>query len=256
MKGMLTVVAPDPADFRSVPEFVRVPTPPLKTPWIWESLRVSHVPVLLIAVPVPARICPEIHVAVPVLLSVRVPVSCLTVTPLTFKGPLTVVTPAPVISPPDQSQFPSIVSVPVPPSVPPVIVNAVTAAVEMALLTFIVPPLTCTVPGAGVEIVLLTFRVPPLTSNVPIPVKLVPALRSNVPPANCNVTDGAELLNPPVLLPPAPKLIVPVRTSTVPLFVKGRLTAVVPDPAAFVNAPEFVKVPAPPLNTPWISESI
>ena len=98
----ITAVVPAPADFLNVPEFVNVPAPWKGTPTIDTSLWTSHVPALLMAVPVTVLTFPAVHVAVAALfsVSVRPPVSAFVV-PLRFNGPLTVVTPVPVIVPPD-----------------------------------------------------------------------------------------------------------------------------------------------------------
>ena len=158
------------------------------------------------------------------------------------EGP-TISEPVPLRVPPVQLKDPDTVTVLVPDSVPdPERVRLGMLMLE-AVLKFTVPepvtvvealydPCTVTVP-------LLKFTViPPLTLDCVSRVWVPPKLR--VAPA-----DPVKL---PLLLPPAARLRVPVRTSTVPPLLKGMLMALVPAPALFLTVPELVKAGAPLFN--------
>ena len=177
--------------------------------------------------PVPVRIprpFAEVQFAVEALFSVRLPL--MATNPLRLNGPLTVVTPAPVIRPPDQLNVPFVVSVPVPASVPARNVKVVAAGMATAVLTFRVPLL--------------------LSRTVPGPVTVVPALRSKTPAANSSVADAPETVSAALLLPLAPRLSVPLWTSTVPVLVNRMVIDEVPVPADFLKVPELLNVVAPP----------
>ena len=110
-----------------------------------------------------------------------------------------------------------------------------------------VPARNVKVVAAGMVTAVLTFRVPLLLSRtVPGPVTVVPALRSKTPAANSRVADAPETVSAALLLPLAPRLSVPLWTSTAPVLVNRMVIDVVPAPADFLKVPELLNVVAPP----------
>src|ERR1041385_1080445 len=139
------------------------------------------------------------------------------------EGAATAVIPSPAIVPRVQLNAPLIVSVPLPPSVPPLSVPppTVTGTLKMALPL----PLTFSVPATTVS-GLLKVALPPLTVVVPAtlyvpatvpvaPLTLDPPARSPVPPAKDRLAPVATLNVPPVP-PQAPRDNPPVLTLTMP----------------------------------------
>ena len=117
LKGTLTMVVPDPADFLNVPALLN-PAEPLEL-IVW-SVFASNVPLLLNDPPWKMKPAP-VHVAVP-LLSTRRP---LMASPALFDStfrtipPLAKVVPVPLIVPPSQVRSPLTVTSPLPSSVGP-----------------------------------------------------------------------------------------------------------------------------------------
>src|SRR5262245_30120962 len=88
---------------------------------------------------------------------------------------------------------------------------------------------------------------------VPDPETAEPAPRSNVPPLNSRIAGVATAHVPPPE-PPLPKLVVPVRRSTVPVLLNGTVRLVRPVPADLRKVPALLNTGDPPPLAPigWL----
>ena len=95
------------------------------------------------------------------------------------------------------------------------------------------------------EAPVFTLVVPALSRTVPAPVMPAPEFRSCVPPPNSRVFPLAEV-KLPVLVPPPPRVRVPLWAFTVPVLLTVMLRVVESVPADFLSVPELLNAAVPP----------